>query len=318
MELVLDTNDDEIRSPQDFSSSLETGCSQKEAPICFDCQPLNGNIVFKDVWFAYPSRPQQDVLRGFSLVVPENSVVAVLGESGSGKSTLASLLLRFYDPAKGTIEVGNVDIYKHPPAWIRSLVGVVNQEPTLFAMTIEDNILYSKLTHQALHLPTSRDPKNEMSKLLEASNCVEFLKAFPDGLSTYVGERGVSLSGIRISAYFVILASLACRVQSLFSGGQKQRICLARALARHPRFLILDEATSALDTRSETIVHQQLHQATKNTTTIIITHRLSTLKYADYIAVLANGQLSQFGARSEVLRSPGEALHRILSSQSAT
>ncbi|VDM38453.1 unnamed protein product [Toxocara canis] len=220
---------------------------------------LLGEVHFDNVSFAYPTRPRQFVLDGLHLTVEPGKVLALCGPSGEGKTTLTALLERFYEPTLGRVTLDGKDIRTLDPSWLRgSVIGLISQEPVLFATTIEENIRYGK--------PDATD--EEVREAAELANAHIFIDEFPDGYRTMVGERGVTLSG-----------------------GQKQRIAIARALLKNPPVLVLDEATSALDAESEHIVREALDRAMRGRTVIIIAHRLSTIQNADTIAVLKGGKI---------------------------
>ncbi|MBA0847854.1 hypothetical protein Goshw_024507 [Gossypium schwendimanii] len=227
-----------------------------------------GEIEFKQVEFAYPSRPESIIFKNFCLKIPAGKTVALVGSSGSGKSTVISLLERFYDPLEGEILVDGVSINKLQLKWLRSQMGLVSQEPTLFATTIKENILFGK-----------KDAgMEEVIEAAKASNAHNFISQLPQGYDTQVGERGVQMSG-----------------------GQKQRIAIARAMIKAPKILLLDEATSALDSESERIVQQALNEASVGRTTIIVAHRLSTIRHADLIVVVKDGQVMEMGSHDELM-----------------
>lgn len=232
---------------------------------------VSGEVQFQHVQFAYPSRPDAMVLNDLSLTIPAGRTVALVGGSGSGKSTVISLLQRFYDPIAGTIAVDGVTIEKLQLKWLRSQMGLVSQEPALFATSIKENILFGK----------EDATMDEVIEAAKASNAHSFISQFPHGYDTQVGERGVQMSG-----------------------GQKQRIAIARAIIKRPRILLLDEATSALDSESERIVQEALDKAAVGRTTIIIAHRLSTVRNADLIAVLQNGQVMEMGPHNDLIQNP--------------
>nr|GMC73472.1 ABC transporter B family member 15-like [Ipomoea batatas] len=227
-----------------------------------------GEVEFKNVEFAYPSRPESIILKAFSLRIPAGKTVALVGGSGSGKSTVVALLQRFYDPLAGEILVDGVAIDKIQIKWLRSQMGLVSQEPALFATTIKENILFGKETADM----------EEVIGAAKASNAHNFISQLPQGYDTQVGERGVQMSG-----------------------GQKQRIAIARAIIKAPRILLLDEATSALDSESERVVQEALDEAAIGRTTIIIAHRLSTIRNADLIAVVQNGQVEEIGSHDHLI-----------------
>ncbi|KAG4139911.1 hypothetical protein ERO13_D07G224000v2 [Gossypium hirsutum] len=231
-------------------------------------EKFSGSVEFKHVEFAYPSRPETMILKDFSLTIPAGKTVALVGGSGSGKSTVIALLQRFYDPLGGEILLGGVAIDKLQVKWLRSQMGLVSQEPALFATTIKENILFGK----------EDATMEEIIEAAKASNAHNFICQLPQGYDTQVGERGVQMSG-----------------------GQKQRIAIARAIIKAPRILLLDEATSALDSESERVVQEAIDQASIGRTTIVIAHRLSTIRNADLIAVFQNGQVIEIGSHDELI-----------------
>ncbi len=233
---------------------------------------LAGQVVFEAVRFAYPSRPDIDVLADFELVLAPGETVALVGPSGAGKSTVAALLSRFYDPDAGAIYLDGTPYRELQPDWLRQQVGVVSQEPTLFAATVRDNIRYAR-----------PDASNaEVLAAAKAANAHEFVSAFPEAYDTLVGERGVRLSG-----------------------GQKQRVAIARALLKDPRILVLDEATSALDAESEHLVQEALQRLMLGRSTLVIAHRLSTVKDADRVLVLEAGRVVEQGNHRELVARDG-------------
>jgi ATP-binding cassette subfamily B (MDR/TAP) protein 10 len=232
---------------------------------------LKGDISFENVSFAYPTRIDQPILKGLNLTIQDGKTLAVVGPSGSGKSTLGSLILRFYDPQNGTIKIGGHDIRQMSPTWLRNQIGVVPQEPTLFSLTIKDNIAYGAPNPDQVTL-------EQVYEAADQANAFSFIEQFPDKFNTMIGERGVNLSG-----------------------GQKQRIAIARAILKNPQILLLDEATSALDSASEYLVQEALERIMENRTTIIIAHRLSTIKNADMIAVLDKGGVAELGTYDELM-----------------
>ncbi|KAI3793967.1 hypothetical protein L1987_36591 [Smallanthus sonchifolius] len=232
-------------------------------------QQVYGEVESKNVKFAYPSRPESMIFEDFNLKVPAGRTVALVGGSGSGKSTVIALLLRFYDPQGGEICVDGVRIDKLQLKWVRSQMGLVSQEPALFATTIKENILFGK----------EDATMEEVIEAAKASNAHNFISQLPQGYDTQVGERGVQMSG-----------------------GQKQRIAIARAIIKSPRILLLDEATSALDSESERFVQEALDHASIGRTTIVIAHRLSTIRNADMISVVQNGQVVESGSHDDLIQ----------------
>ena len=227
-----------------------------------------GELQFKDVGFAYPSRPDQEVLKGFDLHLSSGEVVALVGLSGSGKSTIAALISRLYEPQSGTLVFDSHPYGTLNADWLRGQVGVVSQEPILFATTIEDNIRYGR-------------PEASIEAIqaaARAANAHGFITTFSEGYQTLVGERGVRLSG-----------------------GQKQRVAIARALLKNPKVLILDEATSALDAETEHLVKEALEHLMQGRTTLIIAHRLSTVQKADRVLVLQDGRIAEEGPHAQLI-----------------
>ncbi|CAH8384941.1 unnamed protein product [Eruca vesicaria subsp. sativa] len=231
-------------------------------------QKIKGEIEFKHVKFMYPSRPETSIFDDFCLRVPSGKTVALVGGSGSGKSTVLALLQRFYDPVSGEILLDGVSINNFQVNWLRLQMGLVSQEPALFATSIEENILFGK----------EDASMDEVMEAAKASNAHNFISQFPHGYKTQVGERGVQMSG-----------------------GQKQRIAIARAIIKSPTFLLLDEATSALDSESERVVQEALDNASVGRTTIVIAHRLSTIRDADVICIVQDGRIVEAGSHEELM-----------------
>lgn len=231
-----------------------------------------GELCVDGVDFHYPSRPAQSVLKNVSFTVKPGELVALVGPSGSGKSTIAALVSRFYDPDRGKLTLDGVDLRELDATWLRERVGVVAQEPVLFSASIAENVRYGKPGASL----------EEVQAACRASNASEFIEAFPDGYETEVGERGVRLSG-----------------------GQKQRVAIARAILKDPRLLVLDEATSALDSESELLVQEALGRLVAARTTIVIAHRLSTVRDADRVLVLDAGRIVQEGKHDELMAMGG-------------
>jgi ABC transporter fused permease/ATP-binding protein len=238
-----------------------------------DLARLRGEVAFDHVTFRYPSRKDVEVLRGVTLRAAPGQRIALVGPSGAGKSTLVSLLLRFYDPDGGRVLLDGRDAHDYPLAWLRSQMAVVPQDVLLFGGSIRDNIAYGR--------PGASE--EEVIEAAKKANAHDFISAFPEGYRTLVGERGVQLSG-----------------------GQRQRVAIARAILRDPAILILDEATSALDSENEALVLQALDRLMEGRTSLVIAHRLSTVRRADRIIVLKDGQTVEEGTHEELLtRSDG-------------
>ncbi|KAL4923483.1 ABC transporter ATP-binding protein [Aspergillus undulatus] len=239
-----------------------------------------GAIEVGNVSFAYPSRPTAQVLQGLNLSIPAGKTTALVGASGSGKSTMIGLLERWYEPTGGHITVDGKDITNLNTKWLRSQVALVQQEPVLFQGTIFQNVAKGLLNSQKLL------PHEEQLKLVheacKSSYAHDFIQALPEGYSTYLGERGGTLSG-----------------------GQKQRVAIARSIVSNPKILLLDEATSALDPQAERVVQEALNQVSASRTTIMIAHRLSTVKNADNIAVMSNGRIVEQGTHEELIALQG-------------
>ncbi|XP_031965933.1 ATP-binding cassette sub-family B member 5 isoform X2 [Corvus moneduloides] len=233
---------------------------------------LIGQIEFRNIHFSYPSRPDVKILKGLNLKVQTGKTIALVGASGCGKSTTVQLLQRFYDPDQGEITLDGRDIRTLNTKWLRENIGIVSQEPVLFATTIAENIRYGR----------EDITDAEIERAAKEANAFDFISRLPDKFNTMVGERGAQLSG-----------------------GQKQRIAIARALARNPKILLLDEATSALDTQSESIVQAALDKARAGRTTIVIAHRLSTIRTADTIAGFEKGIVVEQGTHSELMLQKG-------------
>lgn len=233
---------------------------------------IKGNIEFRNVNFTYPSRPDTKVLKGVNLKVSSGQTIALVGSSGCGKSTTVQLLQRFYDTDEGTITIDGNDIRSLNVKCLRENIGVVSQEPVLFATSILENIRYGR----------EDVSQAEIEAATKEANAYDFIMKLPQKFETLVGNRGTQLSG-----------------------GQKQRIAIARALVRNPKILLLDEATSALDTESEAIVQMALDKVRKGRTTIVVAHRLSTIRNADIIASFEDGVVTDQGTHSELMSRKG-------------
>jgi ATP-binding cassette subfamily B protein len=231
-----------------------------------------GALTLDAVRFAYPTRPDTEVLSGLDLEIRSGEVVALVGASGAGKSTIAALVGRLYDPTSGRVLLDGRDLRELDPAWLRSQIGVVPQEPVLFSSSVEENVRYGRpdATHE------------EVVLACRAAHADAFIRSFPEGYATKVGERGQQLSG-----------------------GQRQRIAIARAVLKDPRILLLDEATSALDAESEALVQDALERLMVGRTAIVIAHRLSTVARADRVLVLERGQVVESGPHAALMERGG-------------
>ncbi len=230
---------------------------------------LKGRIDFKNVSFAYPSRPNEHVLHNISIEIPKNQLIALVGPSGAGKSTFATLLLQFHLPDNGKILFDDKESSAYSLSYLRSQIALVPQDIFLFGGSIRENIAYGK--------PGATE--EEIIEAAEKANAMEFINHFPEKLETIVGERGTQLSG-----------------------GQRQRVAIARAVLKNPKILILDEATSSLDSESERLVQDALEKLMKGRTSIVIAHRLSTIRKADQILVLDRGHIVEKGTHEELLQ----------------
>ena len=234
--------------------------------------PARGSIAFEAVTFRYPTRPEHAALDDFTLDVAPGETIAVVGPSGAGKSTLFQLAERFYDPQAGTVRIDGVAVAEADPAAIRARIAMVPQETVIFASSARDNLRYGRW-----------DASDEaIWEAAEAANAAEFLRALPQGLDTFLGEGGARLSG-----------------------GQRQRIAIARALLRDAPILLLDEATSALDAESERLVQDALERLMATRTTLVIAHRLATVRNADRIVVMENGRIVETGTHSALAANSG-------------
>jgi len=233
---------------------------------------IEGRVTFDNVHFHYPSRPDAEVLDGVSCDVVPGKTMAIVGPSGSGKSTSISLISRFYDVDKGKVMIDGVDVRTYDPQWLRMQIGLVSQEPVLFAMSIEENIMYG----------SEGATMAQVQRAAKMANAHDFIMRIPDAYKAQVGERGVMLSG-----------------------GQRQRIAISRAVLKDPKILLLDEATSALDSENEKLVQEALDRLMVGRTSVVIAHRLSTIVDSDQIIVIQNGRIVERGTHDELIRMNG-------------
>lgn len=252
--------------PETSNQQPETSNQQ---PAASNQQPA---VTFRNVHFAYPTRPDVPVLQGLNLEIREGQQCALVGSSGAGKSTVVQLLYRFHDPQQGELLVQGRDAREWPLDELRGRMAWVPQDVVLFGRSILENIRYSR--------PEASD--EEVRRAAEDANAWEFIERFPDGWNTQVGERGVQLSG-----------------------GQRQRIAIARAMLRDPKLLVLDEATSSLDPESESLVQGALETLMRGRTSLVIAHRLSTVRHADVIAFIHEGQIAEMGSHDELMQLDG-------------
>jgi ATP-binding cassette subfamily B protein len=245
---------------------------------------VRGRVELCGVGFAYPARPGEAVLEDLDLTIEPGEIVALVGPSGSGKSTIASLIPRFYDPQRGAVRFDGRDVRELDATWLRERIGIVSQEPILFSDSIAQNVRYGR----------ADATDEEVREALRAANALDFVTGLGDGLDTQVGERGVQLSV-----------------------GQKQRVAIARAVLKDPRVLILDEATSALDAESEHLVQEALDRLLRGRTTLIIAHRLSTVRGAQRVLVIDGGAIVQQGHHDELMKDEHGLYRRLVRRQFA-
>ncbi|VAI56739.1 unnamed protein product [Triticum turgidum subsp. durum] len=256
---------------------------EPDNPEGYKPEKLKGEVDIRGVDFAYPSRPDVIIFKGFSLSIQSGKSTALVGQSGSGKSTIIGLIERFYDPVRGMVKIDGRDIKTYNLRALRQHIGLVSQEPTLFAGTIRENIVYG----------TETASEAEIENAARSANAHDFISNLKDGYDTWCGERGVQLSG-----------------------GQKQRIAIARAILKNPAILLLDEATSALDSQSEKVVQEALERVMVGRTSVVVAHRLSTIQNCDLITVLDKGIVVEKGTHSSLMsKGPSGTYYSLVSLQ---
>lgn len=256
----------------DRKSQTSGSCMDGDENKGMKLENMTGTIEMKRVDFSYPGRPDTPILCNFCLEVKAGTSTGLVGKSGCGKSTVISLIQRFYDVDRGFVKVDGVDIRLLDTEWYRKHMALVSQEPVLYSGSIRSNIMFGKLGAS----------ENEVVEAALAANAHEFISSLKNGYETECGERGVQLSG-----------------------GQKQRIAIARAIIRNPTILLLDEATSALDVQSEQVVQEALDRIMVGRTTLVVSHRLNTIKNLDSIAFVMDGKVVEKGTYNQLKNKKG-------------
>ncbi len=266
LQRIVDWSSRSLTAAERVFEVIDTPIDIEDAPNAVPVPAIKGGVVFKDVHFGYDKA--REIIHGIDLDVKPGEMIGLVGQSGAGKSTLINLLLRFYDPTQGVIELDGVDLRKVKIEDFRRQVGVVMQESYLFPGSVRDNIAYGR-------------PDATLEEIMEAAmaaNAHHFIVNFPDGYDSYVGERGQRLSG-----------------------GERQRIAIARAILHNPKILVLDEATASVDTETERMIQEALERLVQGRTTFAIAHRLSTLRNADRLVVIEGGRIAEIGTHEELL-----------------
>lgn len=297
---LIDAGKKRVRNISVYQATLPPGQYDGHGNRIGESNTVTAPIEFRNVHFAYPARPNRKVLHGVNLVLEPNTVVALVGGSGGGKSSLVALLERFYIPSQGAILWGGVNIHTFSAEFYHKHIGYVGQEPVLFCTSVRDNILFGVSSIRA-EVPRDEQGKpviqadtilcydyqgkayrqRDVERVCRDANAHDFIMAWPDGYDTQVSEFGRAVSG-----------------------GQKQRIAIARAMLMEAPILLLDEATSALDAESEKLVQNALDKLMKGRTTLMIAHRLSTTKNADFIAVVNHGRVVEYGPPGDLVQIP--------------
>jgi len=266
LQRIIDWTSRSLTAAERVFEVIDTPVDIEDSTHSVPMEHMEGHVEFKDVHFGYEKG--REILHGIDLDVKSGEIIGLVGASGAGKSTLISLLLRFYDPSRGHIEIDGVDLKHVTIEDFRRQVGVVLQESYLFPGSIRDNIAYGRPTASL----------EEVMEAAQAANAHHFIVNFPDGYDTYVGERGHRLSG-----------------------GERQRIAIARAILHNPRILILDEATASVDTETERLIQEGLERLVQNRTVFAIAHRLSTLRNASRLVVMEDGRIVEMGRHEELM-----------------
>jgi ATP-binding cassette subfamily B protein len=268
---IINVSKEAVASGQRIFEILDTQSEVEESPDAIPLPAIAGYVRFENVSFRYDDNDEL-VLKNFSLDIEPGETVAILGATGSGKSTLINLIPRFYDPTSGTITIDDIDIRTVALESLRKQIGIVLQDTFLFATSLKDNIAYGR----------TNATEEEIIAAAKAANIHNFIDSLPKGYDTEVGERGVTLSG-----------------------GEKQRVAIARALLMNPKILILDDSTSSVDTETEHLIQNAITTLVKDRTTFVIAQRLSTVKRANKIVVLENGEIIEQGTHDELLKKGG-------------
>jgi ATP-binding cassette, subfamily B, bacterial len=280
LQRIVDWTSRSLTAAERVFEILDTPIDIDDAPNAIAMPKVKGSVTFKDVHFSYDKT--REVLHGIDLEVRSGEMIGIVGHSGAGKSTLINLLLRFYDPTQGSIELDGVNLRDLKVDDFRRQVGVVLQESYLFPGSIKDNIAYGR----------PECTLREVMEAAKAANAHHFIVNFPDGYDTYVGERGQRLSG-----------------------GERQRIAIARAILHNPKVLILDEATASVDTETERLIQEALEHLVEGRTTFAIAHRLSTLREADRLVVIEDGKVVEMGTHDELLEREDGVFRKLVEMQ---
>ena len=280
LQRIIDWSSRALTAAERVFEVMDTPVDIQDAPDAVSIPKIDGRVKFTDVHFGYEKA--REVLHGIDLDVKAGEMIGLVGHSGAGKSTMINLLMRFYDPTQGTIELDGVDLRKVSLEDFRRQVGVVLQESYLFPGSVKDNIAYGR--------PDAT--LEEVIGAAKAANAHDFIVSFPDGYDSYVGERGQRLSG-----------------------GERQRIAIARAILHNPKILVLDEATASVDTETERMIQEALERLIDGRTVFAIAHRLSTLRNADRLVVIDDGKIAEVGTHDELLALDGGIYKKLVEMQ---